>query len=444
MDNNDNLERFLKKILGQHEEMPPESVWDGIRSGLAASALRGRHARRARLNRMAVVAAILFLLSLLGFQRHYYRAEIARLQEEMSCLQAEKCPAQIPAVAENAFSKPSISQPVGNAPRPSAAAPVVMPLLQPEKEVIAPLTASPALPLRLAELELPRKPLPALSVKVPLSRKPAPLPRRRWSISRHSGLGYTFYTRKMNTSDLWQSSFFRSVENKTVVKSQNYSTGVSLAYDIGSNWLVETGLQYRRLDSKVLHRPDLTYGDRWGWKGWNNNDSNSEKHDYAYFFDGPSSTMYVSLSAENADPAEEISNQEELEVEITIEERTELMSIPLLAGYQIGYGRFTGQLRAGLLANFGLDYDVTVSALNYDNDKFKPYGGRGVYLSYSPLNSISFDFFLSAGLAYDLSASWRFSLMPYFSGSLTKKLDGPFIDPNDYSIGGSAAVSYRF
>lgn len=34
--------------------------------------------------------------------------------------------------------------------------------------------------------------------------------------------------------------------------------------------------------------------------------------------------------------------------------------------------------------------------------------------------------------------------MPYFSGSLTKKLDGPFIDPNDYSIGGSAAVSYRF
>jgi hypothetical protein len=443
MDNNDNLERFLKKIFGQHEEMPPESVWGGIRSGLAASSQSGRYARRTRLRRMAVVAAMLLLLSLLGYQRHYYRGEIARLQEEMICLQAEKCPAVALPVAEKAFPKPSILPPAGQASRPSPAPAVAMPLLQPEKEMIA-LAASPALPLHLAELELARKPLPALSVKVPLSRKPAPLPRRRWSISRHSGLGYTFYTRKMNTSDLWQSSFFRSVENKTVVKSQNYSTGVSLAYDIGSNWSVETGLQYRRLDSKVVHRPDLTFGDRWDWKGWFGNDSDSQKHDYAYFFDGPSSTMYVSLSAESTEPAEDISNQEELQVEITIEERTEMMSIPLLAGYQIGNRRFTGQLRAGLLANIGLDYDVTVSALNYDNEKFKPYKGNGVFLSYSPLNSISFDFFLSAGLAYDLSASWRFSFMPYFSGSLTKKLDGPFIDPNDYSIGGSAAVSYRF
>jgi hypothetical protein len=316
--------------------------------------------------------------------------------------------------------------------------------LQPlETAVEAPTAIEALAPLVMAR-QLSGSPAPALSAKIPASRKPAPLPRKKWSISRHSGLGYTFYTRKMNSSDLWQSSFFRSVENKTVVKSQNYSTGVSLAYDIGRNWSVETGLQYRRLDSKVLHRPDLTYGDRWGWKGWNNSDSDSEKHDYAYLFDGPSSTMYVSLSAENTDPGEEISNQEELEVEITIEERTEMMSIPLLAGYQIGNRRFTGQLRAGLLANIGLDYEVTVSALDYDNEKFKPYKGKGVFLSYSPLNSISFDFFLSAGLAYDLSASWRFSFMPYFSGSLTKKLDGPFIDPNDYSIGGSAAVSYKF
>jgi hypothetical protein len=443
MDNNDNLERFLKKIFGQHEEMPPESVWDGIRSGLAASALSGRYARRNRLRRLAVAAALLLLLSLLGYQRHYYRGEIARLQEEMICLQAEKCPDLAPAVAEKAIAKPPVLPSARHTTRPASAPPVAPPLLHPEKAVTA-LAASPALPLHPVELELARKPLPALSVVVPLSRKPAPLPRRKWSISRHSGLGYTFYTRKMNTSDLWQSSFFRSVENKTVVKSQNYSTGVSLAYDIGGNWSVETGLQYRRLDSKVVHRPDLTFGDRWAWKGWGGIDSDSKKHDYSYFFDGPSSTMYVSLSAEITEPAEEISNQEELEVEITIEERTEMMSIPLLAGYQIGNGRFTGQLRAGLLANIGLDYDVTVGALNYDNDKFKPYKGNGVFLSYSPLNSISFDFFLSAGLAYDLNHAWRFSFMPYFSGSLTKKLDGPFIDPNDYSIGGSAAVIYKF
>lgn len=443
MDNNDNLERFLKKLFGQHEEMPPESVWDGIRSGLAVSALSGRHAKRARLRRMAVAAAILLLLGLLGFQRHYYRGEIARMQEEMSCLRAQKCPALTPAIAEKAVVKPSIPAPAGFAQGSTSAPPLVMPLLQPEEATIS-LAVAQTMPLPLAKRVLAREQIPALSVKVPPSRTPIALPRKKWSISRHNGLGYTFYTRKMNSSDLWQSSFFKSVENKTVAKSQVYSTGLGLTYDLGHNWSVETGLQYRRFDSKVLHRPDLTYGDRWDWKGWNNYDNDSQKHDYSYFFDGPSSTMYVSLSAENTNPSEEISNQEELEVEITIEERTEVMSIPLLAGYQIGNGRFNGQLRAGLLANFGLDYDVAVSALNYDNEKFRPYSGRGVYLSYSPLNSISFDFFLSAGLAYDLSPSWRFSFMPYFSGSLTKKLDGPFIDPNDYSIGGSVAVNYKF
>lgn len=443
MENNDNLERFLRRAFDKFEEDPSESVWENIRSGLAESAASERWMRRKRAGKWVVLAAFLLMLGLLGFQRHYYRGEIARLQQEMICMQSVKCPSLTPAIAEKPVANPPVAPTAEKAPRTTSAPPRAMPLLQSDEETIA-LPDLQTLPLPLAERELARKPLPVLSVIIPPSGTNPALPRRKWTISRHHALGYTFYTRKMSSSSLWQSSFFKSVENKTVVKSQNYSTGVSLAYDIGGNWLVETGLQYRRFDSKVLHRPDLTFGDRWAWKGWNNSDSNTNKHDYAYFFDGPSSTMYVSLSAESANPAEEIPNQEELEVEITIEERTELMSIPLLAGYQIGNKRFTGQLRAGLLANIGLDYDVTVSSLDYDNDKFKPYKGKGVFLSYSPLNSISFDFFLSAGLAYDLNASWRFSFMPYFSGSLTKKLDGPFIDPNDYSIGGSAAVSYKF
>ncbi|MBK7407314.1 MAG: hypothetical protein IPJ40_04015 [Saprospirales bacterium] len=60
------------------------------------------------------------------------------------------------------------------------------------------------------------------------------------------------------------------------------------------------------------------------------------------------------------------------------------------------------------------------------------------------LNPVSFDYYLSAGLAYGLTSSWQVTLMPSFSGALTKKVDGLFKDPSDFSLGASAGLNYRF
>jgi opacity protein-like surface antigen len=442
----DNLEKFLQKAFDQFEGHPSEGLWDQIEARLPAGPVVWYAAWRT----WALGAAAALLAGILVFQHLRHAAQVGQLAADLDCARLELAEIKehlsaIPAAERqeqqatpNEFNsiqqdRPSFRKAV--APLPGIDEPSS--LVEEEKFVNPGITAFAALPLPLNPLAASA---PALASPQPAIQVLKTVPGKKWAVGASAGLASTSFTgKKQPDPGAGHHEPVRPVGNEKIRRSQSASGGFFLQYSLGSDWLLETGLQYRIFDFQYTHQPDLKFGERRSPGG-----PHEEHHEFGYYLNSPSGTMYVSLSAEQTDPNETISNQENLQVEITTNETIELFSIPVVVGYQIGKNRLSGLLKAGLMANIGLNHQLDVSGLNFRNQKFRPHNQNGVRIESSRLNPLSFDYFLGAGLAYDITPSWQLSLMPSVSGSLTTKIDALFQDPSDFTVGLTAGLAYRF
>jgi len=455
---NDNLEKFLQKALENYEENPSEDLWGKIETELPAPTSIASAVRWRALGKWAAGIAAGLLIGLSVFQHFHHKAEIGRLTNELNQARIELQDLKDQAAAQNQVLPPRPEQEENPAERfapmlPAKTGPALM-----RKSAIAAIPESqasglPAIGQKQAPLSaFDPVPLPVFGVKadlnLALSAAIPPVevlkhePASRVSLGMQAGPAYTYYSRKGGTGQgHGPHEPIKSVNRESITHSRNIHAGISLNYDLTKNWSVETGLQYRKFGIGFSHEPGLKFGDGHPHGG---GPGQPPAQDFNYYLDTPSGTVYVALSAGQTDPDEQISNQEELNVEIRTEDRMEFLSIPLLLGYEAGKGRFSGQVRAGLLANIGIAHEFEVSGLAYRNQKFKPNGNAAVKVGTPELNPVSFDYFLGAGLAYDPAPAWRVTLMPFLSGGLTKKFDALFKDPSDLSLGVSAGVSYKF
>ncbi|MFZ2899382.1 MAG: outer membrane beta-barrel protein [Saprospiraceae bacterium] len=443
----DNLEKFLQKAFDQFEGQPSDGLWDQIEARLPA----GPVVWYATWRTWALGAAAALLAGLLIFQQWRHAAHVEQLAAELDCTRSELAeikehlsaipPAerQEQQATPNEFNsiqqdRPSIREAVTPLPgidEPSS-------LYEEEKIVNPGIPAFAALPLSLNPLAAN---VPALAPPQPAIQVLKAAPPKKWTLGATGGLANTtFKGKKQPDPGPGHHEPVRPVDNEAIRRSQSVSGGLCFQYNFGSNWLLETGLQYRRFDVQYTHQPDLKFGER----DPHGNPHEEHTHEFGYYLNSPSGTMYVSLSAEQTDPNESISNQENLQVEITTNETIELLSIPVVVGYQIGKNRLSGLLKAGLMANIGLNHQLDVSGLNFRNQKFRPHAQNGARIESSRLNPVSFDYFLGAGLAFDITPSWQVSLMPSVSGSLTTKIDALFQDPTDITVGLTAGLGYRF
>lgn len=448
---NDNLEKFLQKALEHYEENPSEGLWAKIEAELPAAAPLASTGTYGLLRIWALRAAAALFIGFSLFTFFHYQNQLDNLAEELNCTRSElqewkdyaaKKPQPQEAIPFEYL--PATGQPIPLYDMAEKGYPIAEELLEiPALEV---LTAAET-PQSIRSIEglaahfnfLEGK-IPQFSIKYP-TIKPSKNT-TKWSVGIQSGLAQTTFSKQPSPKPgPGHHEPLRTFDGGADTKTASSVFGIGVSYELGKNWSLETGLQYRRFDSETTHRPDLKFGDR---KGHGGGPHPHDEHDFEYYLNTPSGTVFVSLSADQADPQENIPNQEELKVEISTKDRFEYLSIPLTLGYQIGRGRLTGQLRAGLMANIGLAKEFTVNDVCFENDKFKPHGGKGVQVEAPAFNPLSFDYVLGAGAAYDLSPSWRISLMPSLTGSLTKKFDAIFTDPSDYSLGVNAALSYRF
>lgn len=441
----DNLEKFLQKAFERFEEDPSPGLWDKIEAELPVAAPVFLWSA---FRKVAVGVAASLLLGLLVFQHFSHQKELNRLAEELACTRANlqglqeqlahtPCPAPLPTesiAAENVVSSPGTAL----VQVPAVVATGIP--VPPEEEVVV-FHISSALDALPLPMKLEWEVNPSLSARVPAPRISLAPEKKQWTMGLNSGIARTFFSEKSQPDPgPGHHEPVRAPGKETVELSQQVMAGIFLNRDLGKRWSVETGLQYRRFSFQYTHQPDLKFGER----RTQGNPGPNPRHEFGYYLNAPSGTIYVSLSAGQADPAETISNQEDLQVEITTKERIEVVTIPLLLGYQIGNGRLSGQLKAGLLTNIGLSHAFDVSGISFQNQKFKPHPGGGAQVEPSRLNPVSFDYFLGAGLAFDIAPAWRIGLMPSLSGALTSKTDALFHDPVDFSAGVTASVGYRF
>lgn len=464
---NDNLEKFLQRALGNLEENPSAGLWDKIAADLPPAAAPLTMASRMVLaQKWAAGIAAALLIGFSTFQYLHHRAEITRLSEELSCTQLELRDLQERTVAHirqqetapNENTAIQLAEPpvkVVYVPHPGT----IFPALQytgagifrsemtPESE--APLEQT--LELVSAFEPVPISPAELTGTKPDLSTEMAPpievfrkKSRSKWSAGVQAGAGQTTFRHTPGTIPFSgggeHQEQVRSVNVETVQYSRNVNAGFTVNYGLGKNFALVTGLQYRRFESQVAHNPELKFGDREEHEG---GPGQYNGYKFNYFLNVPSGTMLVTLSAEKANPNEMISSHEKLEVTLTTDEKIEFVSVPLVLGYQVGQGRFSGQLRAGLMANIGMGYQTELRNLSYGNQKFQPLG-KGAQITPPELHPVSFDYYLGAGLAVDFTPAWRLVLMPSFSGGLTQKIDGLFKDSKDFSLGANAEINYRF
>lgn len=448
---NDNLEKFLQKALEHYEENPSAGLWGKIEAELPAVAPVAAAGAFVLFKKWALGIAAALLIGFSVFNFFHSQKQLDKLAEELDCTRSE-----LQEWKDYAANKPLPQEVI-----PMEIMPAIRPhsplYEKPEKRssiameqldlpALEVLTAAEA-PESIQSFEGLARPLHFLEGKTPqFSLKyPAIKPLKnttKWSVGGMAGLAQTTFSKPSPPKPgPGHHEPVRTFDSGAATKTVTTIAGIGLSYELGKNWSLESGLQYRRFDSETTHRPNLKFGDRRNPIG---GPQPQDEHDFEYYLNTPSGTVYVSLSADQADPQENIPNQEELKVEISTKDRFEYLSIPLTLGYQLGRGRLTGQLRAGLMANIGLAKEFTVNDVCFENDKFKPHGGKGVEVEAPAFNTLSFDYVLGAGAAYDLSPSWRISLMPSLTGSLTKKFDALFKDPSDYSLGVSMGLSYRF
>ena len=467
---NDNLEKFLQRALEDLEENPSAGLWGKIAANLPPPVAPITTATRLALaQKWAAGIAAVLLIGFSTFQFFHHKAQITRLSEELDCTQLELRDLQ-------ERTAPQIRQQEAGPNESMDAAQTEIPV----KVVYLPYpgTFFPALQNRSAgnirsenaplvehQTDLSGAPFLSAFEPVPLSQGllSAGSPdlsiqwmppievlhqksRSRWSVGVQGGAGKTTFTHTPEAIPFQgghgheNQEDVKIVNEETVVFSRNVNAGFTVNYGLGRNWAMATGLQYRRYESRIVNNPQLKFGDR---EGHEEGPGEDDTFHFNYYLNIPSGTMLVTLNAEKTDPDEMISNHENVDVSVTTDEKLEFVSVPMVLGYQVGQGRISGQLRAGLLANIGLGYQSQIGNLSFENPKFRSQG-KGAQLTPPHFHPVSFDYYFGAGLACDLSPAWRLILMPSLSGSLTRKIDGLFSDPSDFSLGAAAELNYRF
>ncbi|MBK7407313.1 MAG: hypothetical protein IPJ40_04010 [Saprospirales bacterium] len=378
---NDNLEKFLQKALEQYEENPSAGLWDKIEAGLPpAAAPVGVATKVAVLQKWAAGIAAILLIGFSVFQYLDHKAEITRLAEELNCTRTDlqNLREQTEAYAQlhrevqekqNALF-PDLTPPVEvvYAPQPDEKNPVppanpagfVTPRLAAIENILADFPGAPLIPFDALSLPFGWLPHgePNLSGKalmpIKVFRKKT---NAKISVGVQAGLAHTTYSRVKESGESpghgQEEEHIKTVDKEIVVYSRSMNAGFTVNYGMGKNWSLESGLQYRRVESSYSHNPELKFGER---KEHGGGPHGEEPHHFEYYLQSPSGTVYVSLSAEQTNPGEMISNQEELEVSITTKEKDgayKRSTGPGLSGragapFRTVESRAAGQCRPGL------------------------------------------------------------------------------------------------
>ena len=180
--------------------------------------------------------------------------------------------------------------------------------------------------------------------------------------------------------------------------------------DVSANWwlktgkklnnrfLLESGIGYQKTSLTATHSPRFRFGD-----GVHPGGPLATRRTFNYDLSTYGGTAEVSLRMEQTAPGPPASDAEPVILKITTTEQTEMIRIPLLAGYRLGSRRFHGQLKAGLMGNFILKNELDVSARVSQNVRFQPVMDTDGYTLQLNQKKVFLGYWMSAGAEFKWS-----------------------------------------
>lgn len=218
-----------------------------------------------------------------------------------------------------------------------------------------------------------------------------------------------------------------------------FAMGLNIGKKLTKRWSVESGAMYRSSSITATHEPEFKFKDR----DFPPHGGDPRNAHFEYDLNTASGTVALAITVES-NGSTTIPEEEEIELEITSEQSLAYLSVPLLLNYQIGNGRFHLNAKGGFLTNFLLDSDFNIINIFCENINFKPEPNRPYESEALYFNSLSLDYLLQIGVAYDLNRNLSFNISPSWIGSLSNPSSNRFIQSSNYSAGISAGVNWNF
>lgn len=228
----------------------------------------------------------------------------------------------------------------------------------------------------------------------------------------------------------------RIFNNTSAMTGTTQLTGISATYKTKNNWLLESGLNYRKTNLSTSHHAQLRFMDR-------RPDTNNQEHDFVYALNTSAGIVDIEVRADQTDPNETINEFENITINIKADQAISYLSVPILVGKQLGYGRLNTTIKSGFLFNFLTSQSFDVSG-SISSSKLR--SSRTVYSRRNGigLKNTTTDFMAMIGLNYDLNKKWSAHISPTFVMPLGNRHNDPYIKSSGFSAGVDIGVSFNF
>ncbi|RMG77891.1 MAG: hypothetical protein D6714_19135, partial [Bacteroidetes bacterium] len=218
-----------------------------------------------------------------------------------------------------------------------------------------------------------------------------------------------------------------------------YAGGLVAGWEGPKKWGFESGLFYQKIEVSDRHALDIAFKDLKTGGG-----HPQSEVEVLYQYNTSAGALGLELRVSDADPQQDLPDDELISFQIQTDRSRSYLSVPALVTWRNGYGRLHLKMKAGLVFGAYLDDNLTLTGAVSSHPKFaiKKWGKlKGISPALAPITT---DYWLSAGLVYDLNPTLSINVEPYLSGSLSPFQTDRFIKSGQTTAGIYAGVVANF
>jgi hypothetical protein len=216
--------------------------------------------------------------------------------------------------------------------------------------------------------------------------------------------------------------------------------GINIGKKIKNRFGFETGLVYNNSNQMRTHTPDFKKRDGHGGPHGGGND-----HDFDFDYDLHTygGTSAVSFRVEQIDPNVMIDDEEPLKINVSTEEKIQIIRVPFWATYTLGKGRLLMNTKAGVSANVFLKNKVEITDLSTQSTQFRIKPDFAPTNDFQKPSTLKLAYLFSTGLEYRLNTRW--SLLPdlFLSGDIKGQNNQNRFEANRMAVGINLAAKVR-
>lgn len=232
----------------------------------------------------------------------------------------------------------------------------------------------------------------------------------------------------------------RKAFNQPAINAANsLALGLQAGVNLSQNWSLETGILQRSLTVTSTHQPKFRFKER----KLSPHGGRPEDCEFEYDLNTPNGIVALAITvAKNA--ATQPNEDEEIALEIATTQSLNYIGIPIALQYQTAAGKFHVFAKGGMLMNFLTKNEFNVTKVNSSNINFKSQNNQSLRSDPIYVNSISLDYLLQVGVAYDMSKHLSVQLSPILMGSLSNPSSNRVVQSSNTATGLSTGVAWSF